>query len=295
MSFTNREEGAYMNYRKIYKSALIGVYLTIQGMVLQLGKNILFIHKEPPTVDFIIQVCILYFITGFLFALGFYILERVIPGKSRLSKGVIYALLVYFAMAFGNLIGVIGLDPSDRNDLCTPYKIDSYAIAFIDFINFFLGGVVLGLSAESENFVAVPIKKGGKRLLIASAIGFFVFPALGYSLLKLVTLIVPLSMNFTPDAEARFYTGIFLPLSVTGAMIPVFYLLVMDFFSGDWKEKGGKFFLFYYFFYWIINIVFGLPFGFSLQAVVAFLISSFVSLFVVILLSARILKKEEAF
>lgn len=282
-----------MNYRKIYKSALIGVYLMVQGMGLQLGKNLLFFHAEPPTVDFIIQVCILFFITGFLFALGFYILEHVIPGKSRLSKGMIYALLVYFAMAFGNLIGVVGLDPSDQNDLFTPYKIDSYAIAFADFINFFLVGIVLGLSAKSENFMVVPIKKGGKRLLIASTIGFFIFPALGYSLLKLVTLIVPLSMNFTPDAEARFYTGIFIPLSVTGAMIPVFYLSVMDFFSGDWKERAFKFFLFYYFFYWIINIVFGLPFGFSLQAVATFLISSFFSLSVLILLSARILKKDE--
>jgi hypothetical protein len=281
-----------MKRNVIRKSALIGLYLTVQGMMLQLGKNLLFFHKKSPSVDFIIQVCILYFITGFLFALGFYLLDRFIPGRSRLSKGVSYALLVYFAVAFGGLIGVIGLDPLDTNYLFTPYKIDSYVIAISDLINFLLVGIVLGLSIKSENFKAVPRKKGGKRLMAASIIGFFAFPALGFILLKLTALVIPLSMGFTPAAEARFYSGTFIPLSVTGAMIPVFYLTVMDFFPGDWKKKGVMFFLFYYFAYWAISIVFGLPFGLSTQAVAAFLISSFVSLFASILLSAGILAKE---
>lgn len=73
------------------------------------------------------------------------------------------------------------------------------------------------------------------------------------------------------------------------AVIPVFYNTVKNYFTGGWKEKGFQFFLFYYFIYWCINIIFGLPFGFTVQAVAAFLLTSAVSLGLSILITAGIL------
>lgn len=205
-----------MNIKIIIRCLLFGIYLTIQGMVLQVGKAVLFFHSKPPAPDFIIEVTLLYFITGFLFALGYFLLIQAIPGKSKLSKGLNYSLLVYFGIAFGNLIGVIGFDFQGKYNLFTLYKIENYAIALADFINFTLAGTVLGLTSNKTTFSPSLKQMSGKKLMTASAAGFFVFPGLSAGLLKLVSFIIPLKLKIPSDRETWFYMGIFIPLTVTG-------------------------------------------------------------------------------
>ena len=151
-----------------------------------------------------------------------------------------------------------------------------------------MGDTSVGLEQGSEE--PEPFgKKGGKSLIFTSTIGFFIFPVLSAGLLKLVSFFIPLSMNIPSDGETWFYLGIFIPLTITGAVIPLFFHTVKNAFAGGWKEQGWRFCIFYYFIYWCINIIFGIPFGFSISAVIAFLLSSFISLAVLILLAAKIL------
>ena len=50
-----------------------------------------------------------------------------------------------------------------------------------------------------------------------------------------------------------------------------FYLMLVAL-TGNWMQKTLRFFLIYYFGFLVILSLFGLPFGFSLQAIVHFLV-----------------------
>ncbi len=283
-----------MNRSIFWKCGFIGLFLTIVGMILQLLKSKVLFHAKPPSFDFIIAVTIFYFLAGFLFALGYFIVKSAIPGKSRVTKGLFYALLVYFGIAFAGLIGIIGLDFVGRFDLFTSYKIENYAIALTDFINFMLTGMALGVVAEEKDINPIQYPFIKKRVVLSSVVGFFFFPILNILTFRFLTLFVSSGFNFPPEAEQWFYIGTFIPLSVSGAIIPFFYSIVKNVFNGNVIQKGCKFFIYNYLCFWVINICFGLPFGFSLQAVGNFLISLIPPLIFLVLFSAKLVEEKKA-
>jgi hypothetical protein len=269
----------------IYKSFLIGLFMTALGMALQVAKGMLVFKKAPPRLDFILAVTICYIATGFLYSLGYFMLRVSIPGKSAASKGLRYAFLIYFAVAFGNFIGVIGLDFKGGSALLTPYKLESYFIALIDGINFAVTGIILGLVAEKQPIVPVPYRFPRAKQLMVSLLGFFLFPSSLALCFKAMTLALPTGLAFTPDTERWFYIGTFAPLAITGAAIPIFYDIARGSFDGAGYRKGLNFFLFYYLCFWLINILFGLPFGYTPQTIVDFLVGSILPLLILILAS----------
>jgi len=97
-----------------------------------------------------------------------------------------------------------------------------------------------------------------------------------------------LVFDIPKDAVTWFYAGIFIPLAVNGAVIPLFYCLTKEAFTGGWMRKSLQFFLIYYFGYLVILSLFGLPFGFSLQAVIHFLIIIVVPTFFIAGLTAKL-------
>jgi hypothetical protein len=76
-------------------------------------------------------------------------------------------------------------------------------------------------------------------------------------------------------------------LIVTGAILPIFYSIVRDSFTGSWLQRGALFSTFFFLFYWLMVIVFVIPFGFKVISVISFLIVSVFPIFVIILISAR--------
>jgi len=258
--------------KTLWKCILIGFYLLIEGLVLQRSKAILLLHKEPVTLTFLIEVSIFYFLTGFLMALVYFIIKDALPGKKRYTRGLFYGLLVAFGVGFGLIIGIIGLDFKGKFDLLTPYKIQAYLITVVDLINFIITGMVLGVIADRKEIKSNYAGFNKKRLVIASAAGLIVYPAMNFLISILIDPIISFVFDIPKDAVTWFYAGTFIPLAVNGAVIPLFYSLTKEAFTGRWVRKSLQFFLIYYFGYLVILSFFGLPFGFSLQAVVHFLV-----------------------
>ncbi len=124
--------------KTVVKCVCIGFYLLIEGMTLQRSKAILLLNKKPVALSFLIEVSIFYFLTGFLFALVYFIIKDALPGKKRYTRGFYYGLLVAFGVGFGLILGIIGLDFKGKFDMLTPYKIEAYLITIVDIINFII-------------------------------------------------------------------------------------------------------------------------------------------------------------
>jgi hypothetical protein len=288
-----------INLQEWLKCLFIGLFLTMVGMFLQVSKSILLLQKNTPELSFIIGVTLCYMITGILFALGFYLIKNTLPGKSRAVKGFVYAILVFSTAWFANIIGMIAFDFTGTFDLITSYKIDIYATTVVDAINLMLTGVVLGIIAEKKNSTATPPfilqestfrtpRMNRKEVAFASVIGFLLFPISTFVFFKMVAWVIPSGINVPSDAEVWFNLSLFVPLIVTGAILPIFYSLVRDSFAGSWLQKGTLFSTFFFLFYWLMVIVFVIPFGFRVIAVINFLVVSVFPIFLIILISARI-------
>jgi len=274
--------------KTLWKCIFIGFYLLIEGLVLQRSKAILLLHKEPVTLSFLIEVAIFYFLTGFLFALVYFIIKDALPGKRRYTRGLFYGLLVAFGVGFALIIGIIGFDFKGKFDLLTPLKIEGYLITVVDLINFIITGMVLGVIADKKEIKANQARFNKKGLVIASAAGLIAYPAMNFLISILIEPIISLVFDIPKDAVTWFYAAIFIPLAVNGAVIPLFYCLTKEAFTGSWMRKSLQFFLIYYFGYLVILSLFGLPFGFSLQAVVHFLIIIVVPTFFIAGLTAKL-------
>ena len=276
---------------EIRKSAWIGLFLALQGMALQLLKSQLFLHQRPPAVQFIITVFILYVLTGFLFAAVYFILRDHIPGRTRAWKGFNYSLLVFGSVAFGGLIGTIGLDLNGGFDLLTAAKIDDYAIALTDFVNFSLAGVVLGLIAEPKLVRPFRPALDAKRLWQLSAAGFVLFPTATALLFKGLSCVIPMGIEIPAGAEGWFYVGTFVPLAISGASIPLFYGIVRGRFPGGAARKAAAFSLLFILGFQTIALIFGLPFGLAAATVVDMLIATAIPIFLLAQVSAHALEE----
>ena len=274
--------------KTFWKCIFIGFYLLVEGMALQRSKAILLLHKQPVTLTFLLQVAIFYFLTGFLFALVYFIINDALPGKKRYTRGLFYGLLVAFGVGFGLILGCIGLDVKGKFDLLTPYKIDVYLFTAVDLINFAISGMVLGVAADKKEMAPGRARFNKRGLAIASATGFIAYPVMSFLVSILIDPVISLVSGIPQDAVTWFYFGIFAPLAVNGAVIPLFYCLTKEAFSGGRAQKSLQFFLIYYFGYLVILSIFALPFGFSFQAVIHFLIMSVAPTFFIVWLAARL-------
>jgi len=285
--------GKIMNLRfdikSLWKCILIGLYMPLQGVALHRISAILLLPKEHrPSLNFIIEVAIFYFVTGFLFALVYFVIKDALPGKKRYTRGLFYGLLVAFGAVFGLFVSIIALDFNGKFDLLTPYKIKAYVVTVFDLINFIIAGMVLGVIADKKEIKSNRARFDKKRLVVASAIGFIAYPAMNFLITILTDPIISIVLNIPKDAVPWFYTGVFIPLAVNGAVIPLFYCLTKEVCAGSWMRKSLKFFLLYYFGYIVIFVIFGIPFGFKLQALINFLIILVVPTFFTVGLTAKL-------
>ncbi|HVN97565.1 MAG TPA: hypothetical protein VMT62_14140 [Syntrophorhabdaceae bacterium] len=274
--------------KTLWKCIFIGFYLLIEGMILQRSKAILLLHKQPLAMGFLVEVAIFYFSTGFLMAAVYFIIKDALPGRRRYTRGLFYGLLVAFGVGFGLILDIIGLDFEGKFDLLTPYKIEAYLITAADLINFIITGMVLGVVADRREIKSNQMRFNKKGLAIASVAGLILYPATNLLISVLVDPVVSLVSDIPGNAVRWFYAGFFVPLAVNGAVIPLFYCLTKDAFTGGWVQRPLQFFLVYYFGYLVILSFFGLPFGFSLQAVLHFLIIIIVPTFLIAGLTAKL-------
>jgi hypothetical protein len=275
---------------EIRKSAWIGLFLALDGMALQLLKSRLFLHLQPPAVQFIVTVFILYVLTGFLFATVYFFVRDHIPGRTRARKGFNCSLLVFGSVAFGGLIGTIGLDMNGGFDLLTAAKVDDYAIAITDLLNLCLTGLVLGTIAEPKLVRPFNPALDAKRLWQLSAAGFVLFPTVAALLFNGLSCVIPIGIEVPLGAKVWFYLGTFVPMAISGASIPLFYGIVRGRFPGGAARKAAAFSLLFTLGLQAINLIFGLLFGLAIGTVVDLLIATAIPIFLLTWVSAYALE-----
>ncbi len=270
-----------LDRKTILKSLFIGVYMTVQGIVLQVSKGILLLEKDPPVPAFLVQVVIFYILTGMLYAYIFFNIRDAIPGKSRIRQGFNYGLLVCGAVVLGFILGMIGMDFEGGFNLFTKAKVENYAVTLIDIINYLVTSLVLGRISGKEKFTPGKLKLNKKVCVLSSIAGFFLFPLIGAGLSLLLRPLIPLGLSMPAGSELWFYVGTYAPLAVCGAFIPLFYLIARRILKGSPLKKAFSFSVIYYLGYCVVGLFFGLPFGLTIITVIHFLIALIPTIFAV--------------
>jgi hypothetical protein len=267
--------------RSVIRSIAPGLGMAATGILFQVAKSRLFLNKEPPRPEFIAIVAVLYCVLGFCYALGYFLIADRLPGRSPASRGLAYAGLVLAAVGIGGFLGVCALDFDGGWNPWTRFKVENYAIALSDILNFSLWGLILGLATRKEGTreTAAPVSATGVRMRIAVAA--ILFPVICAGSFFLLSLALPTGYDLSGPRWAPFYAYLFGSLLVSGAGTGLFHQVLRPSPSKGVVRDSLKVSLFLFFLYWSINIVFGLAFGFTWAIIVDLLLTVALSLFAV--------------
>ncbi|MBN1798795.1 MAG: hypothetical protein JW822_09460 [Spirochaetales bacterium] len=287
---------ARLNKNVLLKSLLIGGLTPVSGIILHIIKQRLFLPgNPPPDAQFLIAVSGLFFIMGFLFAVGFFLFRPEMPGRKNYIKALVFALLVNATAFSPNIIGMIAFDFTGKFDLFTNVKLENYATTAADFINICLIGLITGfLSRSQDKTVGQMPKKNRTRLLPAVFFGAVLFPASCALLFFIADSLLSRVFNIPDHAKLWFYSGLFVPLCLTGGVLPVFYRFAGRALSGNWIKKGISFTALFVLLFWLVCIVFVIPFGYSIWIALFFIGVTVPPLVFVVLLSARLFISDKA-
>lgn len=277
-----------VNMQLFKKCFLTSIVMMFTGMVMQVGKAQLFLKKEPPAFGFIISVIIAYIVMGFLYAFVFYITRHVLPGKTPAQKGLYHSLFASLIILIPGALGMIAFDIDGGFHLLTSAKIEAYAICVVDVVNLSIGGLVLAKLFKDDIKIRRPVVYPKTGLLISSFVSAVLFPLMMLTMHFLVEKIMPLGIDIPDTTRTWYYIGLILPFILSCVFLPVYYQNVKDAFPGSPLTKLLRFFMIIYFCYWLINVLFLLPFGYSLQTVIFYLVMSILPIFVIILVSGYI-------
>jgi hypothetical protein len=275
------------------KSILLGGITPVSGMLLHtIKQRLLFPAESPPDAVFLISVSVLFFVTGFLFACGYFLFKPALPGRKNYTKALAYALAANIAVYFPQIIGMIGFDFTGSFNLLTAFKLEQYATAAADFANICTLGIILGLLDHSQDrAVTQGAQTENTRLPAAVLLCAVLFPLCCALLFFIGDSLLPRVFNIPQHARLWFYSGIFVPLCLTGGALPVFYGWAESVLSGKWSRKGMDFSVLFFLLFWLVCIVFVIPFGYSIWVVLMFTVVTFPPLVFVVLLSAKMLTK----
>ncbi len=282
-----------LNSKVIIKCFIAAVLMLLTGMVIQIANGLLIFKKEPPELSFIMSVTVAYIVMGFLYSLAFYIFRNKIPGKTPLQKGIVHSLFVLFIVLFPGVLGMVAFDHEGLYNLFTPYKIETYIMYFIDIVNFLINGVILSILFKKDIVITEMIAPPRKKAVVSGVIGFFLFPALMFTFHVLFEQLQLFDYSIPNGAETWYYIGLMAPLSLAGALLPLFYYYIKDMFDGSWLKKSVCFAIVFFALYWIIVMSFILIFGYSIQLVLFYLLISIPSLLLCNIITGFIYRDKE--
>jgi hypothetical protein len=260
---------------------------------MQVAKAQLIFKKATPSLNFIIGVIMAYIAMGFLFSMSFYIFRNHLPGKTAFRKSMAHSMFAIFIVLVPGAVGMIAFDYDGLFNLLTPYKIESYFIAFVDVVNFIVGGSVLAKLFRNDIYNIDSNNYPKKKIVISGFIGGLLFPLLMFALHILAERMMPLGLNIPANAREWYYIGLISPYILTGGLLPCFYFSVKETFIGSWINKVVQFFAVFFMGYWFMNFNFLIPFGYSVQTVLFYFAISIPSLFTVMILNGIIFRKPQ--
>ena len=279
-----------MTRKTLARSALVGLFLTVEGMALQVANSLLIIHDSPPGTGHLIGVTACYVAAGFTFALGFFLVRERLPGRTPVGKGLRYAALVLAAVWISGFINLCAIDFQGGWSLFSPAKIRNYLMAPIDCLNFMIGGLVLGLITRRDPAAgcAAPAAGLGAR----AAVGTLILPLSCAGAFFLISLALPPGYDLFGERVKIFYVFLFIPLAISGGGTALFHDALRSSPRRGILAESLKTASFIFVMYWIWNVVFVLFFGFTWQVVVGFLASMAVSLPVTIVTLEAMARKR---
>ena len=274
------------------KSIIPGIILGMTGMILQVGKNFLLLKGQPPKIDFVVGAAICYIMLGFFFCFGFFVFNKVIPGKHRFEKAFRYTLFAYICVGFPGLLGVIAFDFAGGTNLLSDVKIDDYAILVTDFINLVIvGGILLGFSIDKDIEIYEPYNISN-RLVISSVLCSLFFPIISFSMHILINYVSPFDYQIPNQMVIFHYVTFYGILILTGVLMPAFYQIAARLLAKFTMTIPVTFTFFFFICLWLMNIAFLIPFGFSWSTTVKFWIENLLSILLTSVLISKTLNRE---
>ena len=234
--------------------------------------------------DFGRKISPILFITGITFALFFSIFRNRLPGKTILTRGLIFSLFVYFSNYFPQNLGISAMK-YDGFDYQTLRQGLDYRSWISDFAATALAGIVIAaLFSRTAEKTDTP-----KRIpIIAVIMSAILFPVCAFIAVTAGGLVVPDSNilnSVTPGAKAvnaAFFYGSFV---MTGAIVSAFFISTSR--VGDFRE-ALRFVMQYFLLIWTPVVCVMLVLGSPVSAVLMFLLETFASFAATVLITRRI-------
>ena len=268
--------------KTLARSALVGLFLTIEGMVFQTAKSSLILHLGPPRLGDVIGCTVCYLLAGFAFALGFFAFSERLPGRTWIGKGLRYSAVILVAVWISGFINLFAIDFEGGWRLFTPARIEDLWMAVADCLNFMIGGLVLGLIARKDGPAAPVLAPFTANLAARIGAGAVLLPNLCAGFFALVALLLPTGFDLSGERVKLFYVFLFVPLAVSGAGTALFHdALRIE--PRTAAGTSGRTCLILFFAYWVPNVLFVLFLGFTWQTVVGFLVAMAAALYVTML------------
>jgi hypothetical protein len=215
---------------------------------------------EPPTVELIAGGIILFFLAGFLFSFGYFLFLPYLPGKTAVSKALLYGLLIGFGLYFGNIVNFIAFDPAGGTDPFSMFKITHFATAVADLLNFLINSWLLSVVAGRMNSSSASDLPPRKLAWMPSLAGTIVFPAVGFLAWILFAPAFGVGYLVPSSWGTWFHLTFWIPLGLTcGVAIPLLYQIAEPLLSGNRLAKTAAFTLLHYGLYWVALILFIIP------------------------------------
>ncbi|HNX59067.1 MAG TPA: hypothetical protein PKK43_08195, partial [Spirochaetota bacterium] len=223
----NRAQTSYPAMRTIMKLLAAGVvYLIITIIVQGFISPAIFGSTSSPAneiPDFGKKISPILFITGITFALFFSIFRNRMPGRTVLSRGLLFSLFVYFSNYFPQNLGISAMRYDGVNSATLIQGLD-YPSWISDFIATAITGIIIAAlfkrtEESSDKPARIPI-----RAVVIPAI---VFPVCAFIAVSAGGMLVPDSNILNAAAQgakavnAAFFYGSFI---LTGAIIAVFFI-----------------------------------------------------------------------
>ncbi|HET6451172.1 MAG TPA: hypothetical protein VFI08_07655 [Spirochaetia bacterium] len=269
--------------KTLARSALLGLFLTVDGLGLQSLKSRFILHIGPPPLAQLAGCAACYLAAGFLFALAFFLLSDRLPGRTWIGKGLRYAVLIYVAVWISGFFNLGAIDFDGGWRLLSPAKVEALWMAAADGLNFMIAGFLLGLVAGRAGPPVSVRLPWSSNLALRAASGALLLPVLCAGLSYLVSFLLPYGLDLSGARARLFYVFLFVPLSIAGAGTARLHDVLRS--APPSRGCGAESLrvcLAIFLLYWVANAAFVLFLGFTWQVLVDFLLSLAVSLFLTI-------------
>jgi hypothetical protein len=268
--------------KTLVRSALVGLFLTIEGMAFESTKSGLILHESPPQLGHVAGVTVCFLVAGFTFALGFFLFWKQLPGRTTVGKGLRYSVLVLLAVWISGYFNLAAIDFAGGWNLLSPAKIDALWMAVCDCLDFLIGGLVMGLVVRKDEQVVPVLSWFSAKLAARTTVGAVMLPLICAVFFSLAAVVLPGGFDLHGERALVFFVFLFAPLAISGGGTALLHAALRSGPRSTLIAGPFRITLFIFLMYWVPNSAFVLFLGFTWQVLADFLISMAASLYITV-------------